>query len=65
MQKIIKREFAFLIIYLDLEDMFEILFVEFEIFGINVIHSFVDCHDFLILIFKFLQFALLNLEAAI
>ena len=45
--------------------MFEVILIELEIFGVNIIYSLVDRHNFLILIFELLQFALLDLEAAI
>ncbi len=65
LKEIVKRKLAFLIIDLNFEDMFEVIFIELEILGINVINSLVDRHDFLILIFELFQFALLYFEAAI
>lgn len=65
LHKLIKRKFSFLVVYLNFEDMFEVIFVELKIFGVNVVYSLVYRHDFFILILEFLQFALLDLKAAI
>ncbi len=54
LHKFIKRELPLLIIYLNLKDMFEIILVELEIFGVNIIYGFVYGHNFLILIFELL-----------
>ena len=65
LKQVIERKLTFLIVNLNFEDMFEVVLIELEIFGVNIIYSLVDRHNFLILIFELLQFALLNLEAAI
>ena len=65
LKQVIERKLTFLIVNLNFEDMFEIIRIELKIFGVNIIYSLVDRHDFLILIFELLQFALLDLEAAI
>ena len=65
LKQVVERKLTFLIVNLNFEDMFEVIRIELEIFGVNIIYSLVDRHDFLILIFELLQFSLLNLEAAI
>lgn len=65
LKQVIERELTLLIVNLNFEDMFKILLIKFKIFRINIIYCFVNRHDFLILIFKFFQFFLFDLETAI
>lgn len=52
LHEIIKREFTLLIVHLNFENMFEVIFIELEIFGVYVINRTVDRHNFLVLIFE-------------